>query len=263
MIVDWTQFPAFGLAAVALWCGGALLATPARWQKERLGAWLFGTGTLLFALFILLFWLTLGRAPMRTMGETRLWYSFFLAATGGVLYLRWHYRFLLPFSALLASVFTLLNILKPEIHSATLMPALQSAWFIPHVAVYMLSYAILAAALAVAIASLRRGHAAMLSDADRLTGIASALLILGMLMGAVWAQQAWGSYWAWDAKESWAAVTWLLTLVYLHFRLHRPAAHRTAVTLLIIAFLALQITWYGVNHLPAAKKSLHTYTLNQ
>lgn len=293
--MTWQQFPYFGLAAVALWSLGAGLTarfgtrgaptdertgadrngakavnaagsnTPARpvhSAAARLGSALFLAGTLVFALFIVLFWHTLDRVPMRTMGETRLWYALFLALTGWVLHLRWRYRFLLPFAAVIASVFTLIDIFKPEIHSETLMPALQSAWFFPHVAVYMLAYAVLAAALGVAAASLAR-RPRLLPDADRLVRIASALLILGMLSGAVWARQAWGDYWAWDTKESWAAATWLLTLAYIHFRRHRPAAHRTAVALLAVAFLALQVTWYGVNYLPAAKKSLHTYTQNR
>lgn len=199
---------------------------------------------------------------MRTMGETRLWYALFIAATGWVLHLRWRYGFLLPFAAVLAGVFTLLDILRPEIHSATLMPALQSGWFVPHVAVYMLAYAVTAAALAVAAASLFR-RPGLLADADRLVRIASALMLLGMLSGAVWARQAWGSYWAWDAKENWAAATWLLTLAYLHFRLRSPSRRAAAVGLLAATFLALQVTWYGVNYLPAAKKSLHTYTMNR
>lgn len=237
-------------------------ALPKDRAPARAGSWIFLAGTLLFGVFIALFWHSLGRAPMRTMGETRLWYALFLTLTGWVLHRRWRYRFLLPFAAVLAAVFTILNLLRPEIHSRTLMPALQSAWFVPHVAVYMLAYAVLAAAVAVALASLFR-RSGLLADADRLTRIGSALLILGMLSGSVWARQAWGDYWAWDAKECWAAATWLLTLAYIHFRLHRPAAHRSAVALLLAAFLALQVTWYGVNYLPAAKKSLHTYTLNR
>lgn len=241
---------------------GTGTALPEDRAPARAGSWIFLAGTLVFGVFIALFWYSLGRAPMRTMGETRLWYALFLTLTGWVLHRRWRYRFLLPFAAVLASVFTILDMLRPEIQSRTLMPALQSAWFVPHVAVYMLAYAVLAAALAVASASLFR-RPGLLADADRLTRIGSALLILGMLSGSVWARQAWGDYWAWDAKECWAAATWLLTLTYIHFRLHRPAAHRTAVALLLAAFLALQVTWYGVNYLPAAKKSLHTYTSNR
>lgn len=258
MIVAWNEFVWFGAVSAVLWLTGAVLAL----RRPRWGSALFLAGTLLFGLFIVLFWHTAGRAPMRTMGETRLLYSFFAALTGWVLYMRWKYPFLLPFSAVVATVFTVVNLLRPEIHSATLMPALQSVWFVPHVTVYMLAYAVMAAGLAVAAASLFR-RPELLDAADRLTRIGAALLILGMLMGAVWAQQAWGSYWAWDPKESWAAVTWLLYLGYIHLRLRYPARRTWAVALLAFAFLALQVTWYGIDYLPAAKKSLHTYTNNR
>ncbi|MEG0789822.1 MAG: cytochrome c biogenesis protein CcsA [Alistipes sp.] len=254
-MITWTSFIYFGVASIVLWLTGATIAC---WRK-RTGAGLFLCGTLLFGLFIILFWHTLGRPPMRTMGETRLWYSCCIAAIGLVLHLRWHDRFLLPFAAVLASVFTLINLLHPEIHSTTLMPALQSAWFIPHVVIYMVAYALMAAGLLFGIATLG-GRTPWFEKADRLTRIGAALLILGMLMGAVWAKQAWGNYWAWDAKECWAAVTWLLYLAYVHFRVRWPLRLKTAVVLLFAAFLALQITWYGINYLPAAKKSLHTYT---
>lgn len=258
MTICWDEFVWFGTASAVLWLAGAALAL--RWP--RCGSVPFAAGTLLFGLFIALFWYTAGRAPMRTMGETRLLYSFFSALTGWVLYVRWRYRFLLPFSAVLATVFTVVNCLRPEIHSAALMPALQSAWFVPHVTVYMLGYAVMAAGLAVAVASLFR-RPELLTAADRLTRIGAALLILGMLTGAVWAERAWGTYWAWDAKESWAAVTWLLYLAYIHLRLRWPARRIIAVIVLAGAFLALQVTWYGIDYLPAAKKSLHTYTNNR
>ncbi|MEG2613174.1 MAG: cytochrome C assembly protein, partial [Alistipes sp.] len=106
-MITWDSFSYFGAASILLWLFGALIAL----RRERIGATLFLCGTLLFALFIALFWHTVQHPPMRTMGETRLWYSLCIAAIGLVLHLRWHYRFLLPFAALLASVFTLINIL--------------------------------------------------------------------------------------------------------------------------------------------------------
>ncbi|MDO4197232.1 MAG: cytochrome c biogenesis protein CcsA, partial [Prevotellaceae bacterium] len=84
----------------------------------------------------------------------------------------------------------------------------------------------------------------------------SALLIIGMLTGSVWARQAWGDYWAWDPKENWAAVTWFVSLIFLHLMNKKGMK---AATILILAFLALQITWYGVNYLPSAMSSIHTY----
>lgn len=84
----------------------------------------------------------------------------------------------------------------------------------------------------------------------------AALLIIGMLTGSVWAWQAWGDYWAWDPKENWAAVTWFVALMFLHLK---DRGNKKALTIAIIAFLALQITWYGVDYLPSATNSMHTY----
>ena len=80
-------------------------------------------------------------------------------------------------------------------------------------------------------------------------------------MGAVWAKQAWGNYWAWDSKENWAAVTWLIYVSYLHIRFRYPTKLKLAIIIMTLGFIALQITWYGVNYLPAAQKSMHTYTM--
>ena len=77
-----------------------------------------------------------------------------------------------------------------------------------------------------------------------------------MMAGSIWAQQCWGDYWAWDPKENWAAVTWLFTLVYLHMGSHRTLP---AFLVILLSFIALQITWYGVDYLPSAVHSLHTY----
>ena len=88
---------------------------------------------------------------MRTMGETRLWYSFFLPLAGIIVYSRWRYKCILSFSTILALVFICVNLFKPEIHSQTLMSALQSPWFTPHVIVYMFAYAVLGVATLMAL----------------------------------------------------------------------------------------------------------------
>ena len=84
-------------------------------------------------------------------GETRLWYSFFLPLAGLITYVRWKYKWILSFSCILSFVFICINIFKPEIHNKTLMPALQSPWFAPHVIVYMFAYAMLGAATVMAV----------------------------------------------------------------------------------------------------------------
>ena len=106
---------------------------------------------MLFFAFIAGLWVSLERPPLRTMGETRLWYSFFLPVAGLLTYLRWNYRWILSFTTILSAVFIMVNLLNPDIHNKVLMPALQSPWFAPHVIIYMFSYAILGAVTLIAI----------------------------------------------------------------------------------------------------------------
>lgn len=177
-----------------------------------------------------------------------------LLALGSImlLYGRWHSRVLWPITIILAAVFTVLSILK--INFETLIPALRSWWFVPHLFIYMIAYALMALAILMwLVENLSRPH---LHFSHLLMRSSSALLIIGMLAGSVWAQQCWGDYWAWDPKENWAAVTWLFSLVYLHLGSHRASS---SFIVMLMAFLALQITWYGVDFLPSAMDSLHTY----
>ena len=179
-----------------------------------------------------------------------------LLALGSVLLLfgRWKARFVIPVTLLLTIVFTMLTVAK--INFGMLMPALRSWWFVPHLFIYMIAYSLMAIALVIWIAASLKKRESWQTLSDNLVRSSSALLIIGMLTGSVWARQAWGDYWAWDAKENWAAVTWLVTLMHLHLKDKRGWK---AITILILAFLALQITWYGVNYLPSAINSLHTY----
>ena len=84
-----------------------------------------------------------------------------------------------------------------------------------------------------------------------------------MLFGALWAKEAWGHYWSWDPKETWAAITWLAYLVYIHYRQLPRQRARLAHWMLIISFLLLQMCWWGINYLPSAQgSSVHTYSLD-
>jgi len=222
-------------------------------------------GLLVFFSFILAMWHSLERPPLRTMGETRLWYSFFLPLAGLLVYSRWRYKWILSFSTLLAFVFICVNLFKPEIHSKTLMPALQSPWFAPHVIVYMFAYALLGAATVMAIYLLFFKKTIAREEfeiTDNLVYVGLSFMTFGMLFGALWAKEAWGHYWSWDPKETWAAITWLAYLVYIHYRMvprHNP---RQALRLLLLAFILLQMCWWGINYLPSAQAtSVHTYSM--
>lgn len=163
------------------------------------------------------------------------------------------------FSTVVGAVFVIINILKPEIHDQSLMPALQSPWFVPHVTVYMFSYSVLGCAFILACMELYKHRENYLEAADKLVYAGLAFLTVGMLTGAIWAKAAWGHYWSWDPKETWAAVTWTGYLLYVHLRLFRRNTPRTLYWILIVSFLSLQMCWYGVNYLPAAQQSVHLY----
>ena len=259
----WSYFIVFALLSVALWTTGAWAA----WRNRRQLAFAAtGLGLAVFFAYILIMWITLERPPLRTMGETRLWYSFFLPLAGIIVYSRWQYKWILGFSTLLAAVFVCINLFSPEIHSKTLIPALQSPWFAPHVIVYMMAYALLGAAVVMSVYLLfckkEAGTDREMEITDNLVYVGLSFMTLGMLMGAIWAKEAWGHYWAWDPKETWAAITWLSYLVYIHYRLYRPRSIRPSLWIIIIAFCLLQMCWWGINYLPSAQgMSVHTYNL--
>ena len=260
--MSWDSFIWFAAVSVILWAVGSILAWTG--NKRTAAMSIYGLGIAVFFAFILAMWISLERPPLRTMGETRLWYSFFLAVAGMIVYSRWKYKWILSFSTIMALVFIIVNLMKPEIHSKALMPALQSPWFAPHVIVYMFSYGVLGAAtlMALYILIFKKGQETSddMATADNLVATGMAFLTFGMLFGALWAQEAWGTYWGWDPKETWAAITWMAYLLYIHFRIARPTDHQTAMWILLLAFICLQICWWGINYLPSAHAtSVHVY----
>jgi len=259
--MTWNEYLFFAMPAIALWASAAILVYT-KANRKFVDA-LMLTGIAVFAAFIIGLWIGQERPPMRTMGETRLWYSFFLSLVGFITYKHWKYKWLLSFTVLVASVFICINILKPEIHSKHLMPALQSYWFIPHVTVYILSYSMLGAAAIASIIQLRKlkkgnPDKSLYLLMDNLVYAGFGFLMLGMLMGCAWAKEAWGHYWSWDPKETWAFVTAGAYLVYIHARLKKYHPKFT-LWVLLAAFILLMITWIGVNYLPSAQGSIHVY----
>src|ERR1022692_1158148 len=97
-------------------------------------------------------------------------------------------------------------------------------------------------------------------DLDRITyktiGLAFPLLTLMIASGAYWANQTWGSYWSWDPKETWAAITWLVYAGYLHMRVTRGWRGRRAAYFAIIGFAVVMFTFFGVTYL---LPGLHAY----
>jgi ABC-type transport system involved in cytochrome c biogenesis permease subunit len=103
-----------------------------------------------------------------------------------------------------------------------LPPALQSWLFGPHVLVYMLSYILMTKAAVQAIAQLTgRQSENLLAPEEatyRMVCAGFPLLTLGLILGSIWGQNAWGDWWGWDPKELWSLASWLVYVGYLHFR---------------------------------------------
>ncbi|AHF92680.1 cytochrome C assembly protein [Opitutaceae bacterium TAV5] len=262
----WQTFPAHAAAAGLAWllCIAAQCHPATRSRRLPVTALaLLGGGIL--AAFAAGLWLHLGRPPMRTLGETRLWYAVFTPAIGAFLYHQFRYRWLLNYSLGMAVLFVVICLLRPDSYNKALMPALQSVWFVPHVLVYLFSYAIFAVSSGIAVFGLvqtarRRFDPASLELANRLVYLGFAFLSLGLLFGALWAKEAWGHYWTWDPKETWAMLTWLGYLLYIHIRHRHPEATRASLRILALAFVVLLLCWFGVNYMPSATQSVHTYT---
>ena len=163
-------------------------------------------------------------------------------------------------------VFLGITFFHPDTQNKTLMPALHSVWFIPHVVVYIFAYAMFGMATVLAVFGLYKSYTHKNTEEEvtlvnKLINIGYTFLTLGLLFGALWAKEAWGHYWTWDPKETWAFITWIGYLVYIHYRYkHKASSLTTSYYILITAFLFLLVCWFGVNYLPTAANSVHTYT---
>ena len=181
----------------------------------------------------------------------------------------WVYLALAVFASLFAYFFF------DSYNTKTLMPALQSPWFAPHVIVYMMAYAVLGAATVMALYLLifkKTEDRGQESDGcctatedeylitDNLVYVGLAFMTIGMLFGALWAKEAWGHYWSWDPKETWAAISWFAYLVYVHYRQIPTHKRKLALWMLLVSFVLLQMCWWGINYLPSAQgSSVHVY----
>jgi len=160
-----------------------------------------------------------------------------------------------------------------------LVPALQSNWLMMHVSLMILSYSMLilgslfsVALLVLTLPFVKNEKQVFVTNSPntdlqptirfldnlsyRTLGFGFPLLTIGILSGAVWANQAWGSYWSWDPKETWALITWLIFATYFHFRLNKKWSGEKPALIASCGFVFLWICYLGVNLLG---KGLHSY----
>ncbi len=146
-----------------------------------------------------------------------------------------------------------------------LMPALRSAWFGIHIGSAVLSYAAFVIAGSIALRyllAIRKGDADRhtLKQMDylsyRMVAFGFLFLTVVILSGAIWAEQAWSSFWSWDPKEVWALITWIIYAVYLHLHLRRKGGDTFMAWYLVIAVPVVFFTFAGVN---TFMHGMHTY----
>ena len=176
--------------------------------------------------------------------------------------------------------------------SSNLVPALRSSWLIMHVSVVMLSYAalVIGSLVSASVLFVNKNQPLQIKSSSSGTGgfkisnsyslndvlepaefshseeldtlsyrailIGFVLLTLGLISGAVWANEAWGTWWSWDPKETWAFISWLFYAAYLHMRISKGWQGRRPALLASTGFLVVLICYLGVNFLGIG---LHSY----
>jgi len=147
-----------------------------------------------------------------------------------------------------------------------LPPALQCWLFIPHVAVYLISYVIMTKASVQAICQLtkadepRDGLVTFEEGTYRMVCLGFPLLSLGLILGSWWGKLAWGDYWGWDPKELWSLASWLVYVGYLHFRYMFGKKHAHINSLLVLlglVVIVITLLWVNLSRIFAG---LHNYT---
>lgn len=223
----------------------------------RWGTMLTVFGAFFVALSFILRWSAAGHFPLTNMYEFSLLFVCFLAALTILFEQNYRVHQLGAITSTIAALMTIYIWSLPadmrEINP--LIPALQSNGILTaHVSAAVLSYATFTVAFGAAVLFLIADgrnvgwlpSAEMLDDiAFRAVTIGFPLFTLNLILGSVWAHEAWGTYWQWDPKETAALFTWLVYGVYLHTRTLRGWRGRRSAYVLIFGFGATIFTYFG------------------
>jgi cytochrome c-type biogenesis protein CcsB len=282
--VDQWIFPILAVVKISYGVAILLYLAAIRWNTLRLA-----TSALLFGFVAALFLVTTrgleaGRWPSQSKFEV--YFNTSTTTAAAMLLLTWGFGLassvgrrrvagalvgavIVGFASIWAAIAT-----KEDFDIQELPPALQSYWFPPHVTSYMLSYSGVFTACLVALvflvthaaavrASRPVGVGSLPHDLDtfvyRIVTVAFPLLTSGLFLGALWGEAAWADYWFWDIKETWAFISWLVLLVYLHLRMIAGWSGVKINAFLVIGGLAIAVTYVGVQLLPASIASEHVY----
>jgi cytochrome c-type biogenesis protein CcsB len=206
-----------------------------------------------------------GHGPFTSMYEFSIAFTWGITAVG--IFFQWRYQTygVSAIIVILALLLLLYSYTLPS-QSEPLVPALQQSILLStHVASAVIAYGTFTIGFGTAILFLFQNHYAIswLPDINTLDEMSYRAVLIGfpfltlvIILGAIWADLAWGRYWAWDPKETASLTTWLIYSVYLHTRIRHSWKGNRAAVLLIIGFIAVLLTFFG-NYIFA---SLHSYT---
>ncbi|PLX97319.1 MAG: c-type cytochrome biogenesis protein CcsB [Desulfuromonas sp.] len=232
-------------------------------QAGRTGRWLLLVGILLQATCFALRHSSTGGTPVTSLHESLAFFAWCLILLFLLLDLRFHLSVMGAFAAPVAFILMIASGLSPNV-VIQLSPLLKSWLFPVHIIFAFLGNAAFALSFGAGVMYLVQNR---MLKSKRFTGIYQLLpsldtldkvnytclsvgfplMTLGIISGAFWANTAWGSYWSWDPKETWALITWFLYAGLLHGRLTVGWRGRTAALFSIIAFMFLLFTFFGVS----------------
>ena len=220
-------------------------------------------GLLLFVLRAL----RLGRLPISGGADFLLLFSLLMSAAAPFLSRMTGGGLSALVSLLCLAFFLIVGFFMPQqlTDTAPLPPSLVSPLLSVHVFTAAFSYACFALAAGLAALDLLRERRPDRTEGkdkseklrkaqNRAVDFGFFFLSLTIVLGAVWANAAWGAYWSWDPKETWALITWIIYAIYLHRR--SRIGKRQAELLLILGFALVIFTFFGTNYL---MKGLHSY----
>ena len=234
-----------------------------RQQAGRIGRWMLLAGVILHTTCFGVRHSTVGGPPVTSLHGSLAFFAWCLVLLFLLLDLRFHLSVMGAFAAPLAFLLMVASALSPNV-VVHLNPVLQSWLFPVHIVFAFLGNAAFALSFGAGVMYLVQYR---MLKSKRFTGIYQLLpsldvldkvnytcltigfplMTLGIITGAFWANTAWGSYWSWDPKETWALITWFLYAALMHGRLTSGWRGRKAAIFSIIAFLFLLFTFLGVN----------------
>lgn len=207
--------------------------------------------------FVVLRYLSRGVLPFASRAEAMMLFALSIQAAGLLVYWGERRTGLKAGTSILSTLVLVAGLIlfKPGT-GRELNPALNSPFFVLHILSAFAGYGALAAGLVTSVVALFASDQKGYRTISHRLGLATLLFLgLGILTGAVWADNCWGRFWGWDPKETGALFTWTIVLIFVHLFRLRPS-RGLAAFFFVLATAAMLFTFIGVNLLPFG---LHRY----